>query len=167
MKNTALNKVSTEKDITNVEKLGREIWSKHYIKILSQSQIDYMLEKFQSTDSIKTQIKENYEYYLIENNNENVGYTAFLSKENYMFLSKLYIKEKKRGQGIGKQAFNFIKEKCKEKNLNSIRLNVNKYNSLSIEAYKKMGFAIINSMITDVGNGYIMDDYELECQILD
>ena len=43
-----------------------------------------------------------------------------------------------------------------------ISLTVNKHNSNSIEAYKKMGFEIIRPMVTDIGSGYVMDDYYME-----
>lgn len=164
MSNTIFKTAEAEEVISQIEELGAEIWNEHYIKIISQDQIDYMLKKFQSKESIKKQIEENYEYYLIKHNCENAGYTAILSKTNYMFLSKLYIKAEKRGLGIAKQTLNFIKEKCAEKNLKSIRLTVHKRNP-SLEAYKKIGFKILEPIVTDIGNGYVMDDYNMEYTI--
>lgn len=162
MSNIVFKQVQTEEHIVQIEKLGEKIWNEHYINIISQDQIDYMLEKFQSKESIKKQIEKHYEYYLIKQNNENIGYIGMQPQEDKLFLSKLYIKAEKRGQGLGREAFNFIKGKCFEKNLKSIRLTVNKYNLSSIEVYKKIGFRILESVATSIGNGYIMDDYIME-----
>ena len=46
-----------------------------------------------------------------------------------------------------------------------IRLTVNKHNDNSIAAYKKMGFETIDSVKTDIGGGYYMDDFVMELPI--
>ena len=43
-----------------------------------------------------------------------------------------------------------------------IYLTVNKYNSGSIEVYKKLGFTVADQVVTDIGGGYVMDDYIME-----
>ena len=40
-----------------------------------------------------------------------------------------------------------------------IWLTVNKRNDDSIAIYKKFGMEIIRSEVTDIGSGYVMDDY--------
>ena len=76
-----------------------------------------------------------------------------------MFLSKLYISRDYRHRGIGTVAFEKIKELSGGKN---IRLTVNKQNSNSIAAYEKWGFKTIDSVVTDIGSGFVMDDYIME-----
>ena len=46
-----------------------------------------------------------------------------------------------------------------EKGCNMIWLTVNKRNDDSIAIYKKFGMEIIRSEVTDIGNGYVMDDF--------
>ena len=41
-------------------------------------------------------------------------------------------------------------------------LTVNKYNDLGIRAYEGTGFVTIDAVETDIGEGYIMDDYIME-----
>lgn len=43
-----------------------------------------------------------------------------------------------------------------------IQLTVNKHNINSINAYKKWGFKTIDSVVTDIGSGFVMDDYIME-----
>ncbi len=154
------------KKVTNIRDLAQltsEIWHEYWVEILSPEQINYMVEKFQSEKAITQQIaEENYTYFYIEQNNIIAGYIGLSKKEDYLFLSKLYIKKEFRHQGIGTQVFEFIKDFALKNNYKKIILTVNKYNSNTIKAYNKWGFKEIDSVVTDIGNGFVMDDYIME-----
>ncbi len=154
------------KPVTNIRELAQltsEIWHEYWVEILSPEQINYMVEKFQSEEAITKQIaEENYTYFYIEQDNNIAGYIGLSKKENYLFLSKLYIKKDFRHQGIGTQVFEFIKDFALKNNYQRIILTVNKYNSNTIKAYNKWGFKEIDSVVTDIGNGFVMDDYIME-----
>lgn len=154
------------KQVTNIKDLAQltsEIWHEYWVEILSPEQINYMVEKFQSEEAITKQIaEENYTYFYIEQNNNIAGYIGLSKKEDYLFLSKLYIKKDFRHQGIGTQVFEFIKNFAQKNNYKRIILTVNKYNSNTIKAYYKWGFKEIDSVVTDIGNGFVMDDYIME-----
>ncbi len=45
---------------------------------------------------------------------------------------------------------------------NAVRLNVNKHNLKSIAAYRKHGYAVIETVVAAIGGGYVMDDYVME-----
>lgn len=154
------------KPVTNIRELAQltsEIWHEYWVEILSPEQINYMVEKFQSEEAITKQIaEENYTYFYIEQDNNIAGYIGLSKKENYLFLSKLYIKKDFRHQGIGTQIFEFIKDFALKNNYQRIILTVNKYNSNTIKAYNKWGFKEIDSVVTDIGNGFVMDDYIME-----
>ncbi len=142
--------------------LASAIWHEYWTCLLSPEQIDYMVENFQSEKAIKHQIEnENYTYYFIKNSGEdfNAGYFGICDKGTYLFLSKLYIKKDFRHQGIGTKTFEKIKELANRK---PIRLTVNKYNKNSIAAYRKWGFKIIDSVVTDIGSGFVMDDFVMQ-----
>ncbi len=155
--------VVKSEDIQTLAGMADEIWKEHYISINAIDCIEYMLEKFQSYEAISEQIeKENYEYYFVIYENNIVGYIGIQPQDNYLFLSKLYILQNYRGLSLGKKCIEFVKQKAKEKNLTKITLTVNKKNYGSIEFYKFQGFKIIQSVVTDIGNGYAMDDYIME-----
>lgn len=155
--------IKTEEDIQKLADLAYEIWHDYWPIILSDSQIDYMIDKFQSYNAIKYQIEEErYIYNILEDNNNIIGYFGVRPKDNYLFLSKLYIKQDFRGLGCGKSALNKIIQIAQKYNKQSIQLTVNKNNTNTIEAYKKWGFKIIDSVITDIGENFVMDDYIME-----
>lgn len=144
-------------DIKELASLASSIWHEYWTCILTPEQIDYMVENFQSEKAIKNQIEnENYTYYFIIKDGAKAGYFGISDKKEYLFLSKLYLKKEYRHQGLGKKAFEKIKELANDK---PIRLTVNKYNTNTINAYKKWGFEIIDAVVTDIGSGFVMDDY--------
>lgn len=158
--------VKTDEEIRTLADLASDIWHSYWPKILSPAQIDYMIAKFQSFKAIKEQLEdENYIYNIMTQDDKLIGYFGLCPEENSMFLSKIYIKEEYRGQGRGKAAFQRIIDIAKEYNKSSIRLTVNKYNTNTIKAYEKWGFSIVNDVVTDIGEDFVMDDYIMEYKL--
>jgi ribosomal protein S18 acetylase RimI-like enzyme len=162
-------KVSGRQLIKTVALLAEEIWTEHFTAIIGKGQGDYMLAKFQSEEAISRQIEnEGFLYYLLKDDGgEYVGYAGIVPDENgrELFLSKLYIKRDKRRQGYAKKAMRFIEDYARQNGLAKIILTVNKNNAIAIEAYRRMGFESTGSIVTDIGGGFVMDDYRMEKRI--
>lgn len=159
-------KVTSAQDIEYLANLGDKIWREHYIDINSIDCIEYMLKKFQSKEAITAQLtNENYEYYFIMYRDSIAGYIGIQPHKQELFLSKLYIDIPFRGYSLGRRAFEFIKQKAEVKNLPQITLRVNKKNYNTIDIYKHLGFRIKEAVVTDIGGGYVMDDYIMEYKI--
>lgn len=157
--------------ITNNDKLkiaaalADEIWHEHFTPIIGSAQVEYMLKKFQSYDAMRCQIdSEGYTYYLFKKDGEYVGYSGVAVHGDRLFLSKLYVRAENRGQKISSAAIAHYKALCREKNLRAIYLTVNKYN-FAYDVYKSLGFKTIDSVVTDIGEGFVMDDYIMELSI--
>ncbi|MCD7731709.1 MAG: GNAT family N-acetyltransferase [Oscillospiraceae bacterium] len=138
-----------------------EIWHEWFPRILSPEQIDYMVEKFQSVPAITEQVRNGgYKYYYIHRNGAHMGYTAIHADDDgSLFLSKIYLKAEYRGKGYARKVFEQLKDFCRENGFNAIWLTVNKYNANSIAVYERIGFKRTGDGVTDIGNGYVMDDY--------
>ena len=156
-----IEKISNNHQIEIIEELACEIWNEHFTPIIGKAQVDYMLEKFQSKKSIAEQIENGYLYFLIRNNSQHIGYLGILPEDSHLFFSKLYITSSERGKGYGKKTIEFIETLAIEKELRKILLTVNRNNSDTIETYKKLGFIVQRSIVKDIGNNFIMDDYEM------
>lgn len=154
--------VSDNNQIKIIEVLASEIWNEYFTPIIGKTQVDYMLEKFQSTKAITEQIENGFSYYLIKINDDFIGYLAVLPKENELFLSKFYIKSAERNKGYGGRAVLYLEELANETGLGKISLTVNRHNSASIKAYEKFGFKNIGEVVQDIGNGFVMDDFKME-----
>ena len=154
----------TDDEILAITQLANEIWTQHYLPIIGQDQVDYMLLKYQSYEAISRQIKDGYIYYLAFNKEIPCGYCS-IKEDNGIFLSKFYVRDSFRGRGIGRAMIKTIEDYGRDKALGRIWLTCNKNNSRTLSIYNKLGFSIIDSIVTDIGNGFVMDDYMLEKQI--
>jgi ribosomal protein S18 acetylase RimI-like enzyme len=154
--------VSTDNEIEIVESLAREIWAEHYIPIIGKEQVDYMLDRFQSKEAISEQIRSGVLYFLMREDSEFIGYIAVQPKGIELFLSKIYVKSSRRAKGYGKKAVQFAESLAQQRGLKKIVLTVNKNNVNAIKAYEKIGFRNVGSLVQDIGNGFVMDDYKME-----
>jgi ribosomal protein S18 acetylase RimI-like enzyme len=158
--------VDSEAEISTVADLAKTIWNEHYVPIIGQAQIDYMLDKYQSREAISTQIREEKtEYYLLHTALVPISYFSIIEKPGELFLSKLYVLASARGKGFGRITINFLLSRCRAKNLEYMTLTVNKNNHIAIKAYEKLGFEKYGEVVTDIGSGYVMDDYMMRLTV--
>ena len=141
---------------------ANEIWHEFFPGIITEHQIDYMVEKFQSPHAIREQITEGYQYYLAYADDTLIGYTGIHPEEELLFLSKLYLKKQFRGKGYGREMLAFVIEKARERKKSGIYLTVNRFNAHSIAVYDAAGFQTVRKQVSDIGNGYVMDDYVMQ-----
>lgn len=156
-------RAESDDQLRRVAAIADGIWHEYFPCIISEGQIDYMVEKFCSFEAMKENIaKEDYSYYFIKRNGEDIGYTAAKPDNGRLFLSKLYLKKEERGKKYARRAIEFYVNYSRENGLGAIWLTVNKHNDSTIAAYKAMGFEITGEGVADIGNGYVMDDYYME-----
>lgn len=153
---------STENHMDIIESLAREIWTEHYIPIIGEQQVGYMLDRYQSKQVIKEQIASGVLYFLIKEGHSLIGYIAVQPRGDELFLSKIYLRSSHRARGYGKQAVQYVEALARERGLRKIVLTVNKNNSAAIRAYQKIGFRNVGSLVQDIGSGFVMDDYAME-----
>lgn len=158
--------VTTSEQILLLAQTAAEVWHEHFISILQEQQINYMVDKFQSADAVTEQIeKQGYRYFLLLLEGSVIGYTGFRTEGNRMFLSKIYILKQYRKKGYASETFAFLEEMCRGMDLISIWLTVNRNNLDSIQVYERLGFDKTKTQVTDIGNGFVMDDYIMEKQL--
>ncbi|WP_455530788.1 GNAT family N-acetyltransferase, partial [Ruminococcus sp.] len=135
--------------------------------ILCIDQIDYMVEKFQSYKAMTKQlIEQDYSYYAVREDEELCGYIGVKpEKDDRFFLSKLYLRSDKRGRGIASLMLKKVFDEAERYGKTRVYLTVNKHNDHAIEVYKKTGFVIVDEAVTDIGSGYVMDDYIFEYEL--
>lgn len=159
-----LKSVRKELELLIVADLAHTIWREYYAGVISQEQIEYMLEHFQSVSAIKEARAKGCDYYLIRAEFANVGYIALepYKPQGKLFLSKLYILKEYRGKGYARDAVNEATQKACALRLNTIWLTVAKNNVPSIAAYERLGFVNTKDIYKEIGGGFVMDDYIME-----
>jgi GNAT superfamily N-acetyltransferase len=155
--------VSTAAQIADVARMAHEVWNEHYVPLIGQAQVDYMVAKFQTAEAMQSQIDSGYEYFQIQLSARSIGYAAIRhdAADARVFISKLYVLAADRKSGAGRQALGLIERMARERGATHLWLTVNKGNP-SVRAYERLGFKIVDAMVVDIGGGYVMDDYKME-----
>ena len=151
-------------ELRKVAELADEIWHECFVGIISEGQINYMVEKFQSLPAMTDQIdRQGYSYFAVYDDGELCGYTAVKPEEDSrFFLSKLYLCKDKRGMGIASQMLEKVFGEARFLGKKSVYLTVNKHNDHAVAVYEKVGFRKVEEAVTDIGSGYVMDDFIME-----
>ncbi len=161
--NIELKRVETSENIDLLCSLANEAWELAYSELLGPKQVEYMVDKFLSPPAVREQMKEqSYEYYIIYGDDEPGGFIGFAPNyegRDELFLSKLYLLPGMKGTGAAKAAFALAESEAKRLSLPAIRLTVNKGNAHAKEVYEHWGFETVESAVTDIGGGFVMDDY--------
>jgi len=153
------------KDFETIRKIAFETWPNAYGKIVTQEQLDYMLDKIYAIDSLQQQ-QENLGHRFIvavDENNYAIGFASFSTYENqnnHHRLHKLYVLPNQQQKGIGKLLLESIYSEIRKKGNGSIELNVNRYNN-ALAFYQKLGYEILKEEDIDIGEGFFMNDYVL------
>ena len=156
-----IKKVKYLPELRRVSELANDIWHECFVDIISEGQIDYMIEKFQSLNAMCRQIEEqSYTYMSVYDNDDLCGYIAVKPEnDERFFLSKLYLRSDKRGTGIVSEMLERVFAEARLAGKKSVYLTVNKHNDRAIAVYKRTGFFITDEVVTDIGSGYVMNDY--------
>lgn len=166
----AFEAVRTTDDRQRLAALADEIWHEYWPALIGDAQTDYMVENFQSLEAIERDMREHaYEYWLMraEDDGRIAGYTGgrVEPETNRFFISKIYLRAEERGHGFASQTIRFYEDLCRARGLAAMYLTVNKHNDLGVRAYRGKGFETIDSVETDIGQGFIMDDFIMEKRI--
>lgn len=160
-----IRKVSIE-DIPLIRELTFRVWPQTYASILSQAQIDYMLEMMYSESSLKIQMTEDgCQFIIVYEDGNPVGFASYSEEQPQRWkLNKIYILQNQQGKGTGKFVINYIIEEIKKQNARSLFLQVNQHNNAKT-FYEKLGFNEVDFINLDIGNGYFMNDYIMEIKL--
>ena len=150
-------------EIPLIRELTFRVWPQTYASILSQQQIDYMLDMMYSEASLKKQITEDgCQFILVYENGNPVGFASYHEEEPQKWkLNKIYVLQNQQGKGTGKYMINHIIEEIKKQNAGSLFLQVNQYNNAK-GFYEKLGFTEIDFINLDIGEGFFMNDFIME-----
>jgi diamine N-acetyltransferase len=157
---------ASEADIPVIAALADRIWRAHYPDIISTEQIDYMLDWMYAPSTLLRQMtEEGHVFWLPEAVDGTVmGFIGVSQKEpGHYFLHKFYLDNTVRGLGTGSLAFQALLAQYPD--LRTLRLTVNRRNYKSINFYFKMGFHIEQCVDIPIGNGYVMDDFQMLLKI--
>jgi GNAT superfamily N-acetyltransferase len=149
-------------DVERLAALAREIWIAHYSSIITLAQIDFMLDQRYAPDVIRAELQRDdlwWEKLLVDG--AMAGFSSYLLVEagSAMKLDKLYVHPAHQRCGYGGKLIERALLMARRQSCTTLLLAVNKNNRQAIDAYLKHGFRIGDSVVKDIGGGFVMDDY--------
>lgn len=144
-----------------ISALAGVIWRAYYPNITSAEQIEYMLGWMYSLETMASELHNGIRYERLLLDGELAGFASLgpFEEPGTVKLHKLYLVPKYHGQGFGTLLLKHCENEARELGARAMTLNVNKRNALAIAVYRRNGFNIAQSVVNDIGNGFVMDDY--------
>ena len=153
-------------DIPLIRDMAYKIWPITYESILAPEQIDYMLKMIYSEKVLQEQMANNIEFIIVYDGVHPVGFASFSLIEPQVYkLHKIYVLPSQQGKGTGRFIIDQLIKAMKAKGTTTLQLNVNRHNNAKV-FYEKLGFTVIKEEDIDICNGYFMNDYVMEKQLI-
>ena len=149
-------------DIEPLNALAHLIWHAHYPGSITSAQIDYMLEQRYSPQVVRSELdREDVWWELATIGEQPVGFSSCLltGEPGEMKLDKLYVHPQRQGSGVGRRLVESVLARARGLGCQRLILAVNKHNTGAIAAYRRWGFEVERALVTDIGAGFVMDDY--------
>ena len=158
---------ATKDDCPQIRQLAEQIFPATYREIISQEQIDFMMDWMYSISNLNKQMDDGHIYFVAYRETAPVGYVSVEQQDKDLFhLQKIYVLGSEQGTGCGKflftEAVKYIKTvhpaPC------TMELNVNRENR-AIRFYEHMGMHKARQGDFSIGNGYFMNDYIMSMEL--
>ena len=152
----------TPPEVPAIAALAREIWQASYPGIITQEQIDFMLEQRYGHERLYDDL-EDADKWLDQAllGERRVGFAFSELRKGEFKLDKLHIHPDVQRRGVGGQMIEHVAARARKLGYPALVLQVNKRNTKAIASYQKYGFVVRETTVEDLGR-YVMDDFVME-----
>ena len=174
---------ATADDFAIIERIARQTWPSTFRGILSAEQIEYMLHLMYRPEALAEQVAGGHRFLLLLSPTtvrtrgimaptypggsavrfRPVGYVSY--QQDYLpgttKIHKIYLLPSTQGRGYGKALLRKVERIAVNAGQQKLRLDVN-YENKAVGFYEHYGFVKIGRFDTDIGNGYLMEDWQME-----
>ncbi len=155
-------------DIESIKRIAFTTWPVAYAEILSQGQMDYMLEMMYSTAALTMQMAHKHNCFVLvideAVSTQALGFASYelaYRQTDKTKLHKLYVLPDAQRRGAGGALVRAVAGMAKRAAQTALTLNVNKFNNAK-GFYVRLGFAVVGEEDIDIGEGFLMQDFILE-----
>jgi len=151
---------STE-HLTEISALAAVIWRDQYPGIITPAQIDYMLARMYDVDVMRRELECGVVWFraLVDGTLRGFASVGPAVTASEFKLHKLYVHPDWQCRGFGSALLREVESHVRARGAIRLVLNVNKRNERALATYRKRGFTIRESIVMDIGSGFVMDDY--------
>ncbi len=146
-------------DLPAIGLLAQKIWRAHYPGIISREQIEYMLARMYDLEVMRHELRSGINYDEVFQGNALAGFASYGPVHGELKLYKLYIDPARQRSGLGSAMLRHVETQGRNAGFQTLILTVNKQNQQAVAAYRKNGFTVRESVVVDIGGGFVMDDY--------
>jgi GNAT superfamily N-acetyltransferase len=153
---------AAEADLPVIADLAGVIWRACYPGIITHAQIDYMLARMYALEVMRDEIRtQGIRYDLLFADGKPAGFASYgpASEPGVIKLHKLYLLPELHGRGLGSRLLQYVEREVRQHGARRLVLSVNKRNAKAIASYQRNGFVVAETVVTDIGGGFVMDDY--------
>ncbi len=158
---------ATSQDLPVIQQIADQTFYITYLPLQPKEKVDYLFDRMYSTSSLTKQMNDGQIFILAKDETEYLGYASYeinYKNQSKTKIHKIYIMPNAQGKGVGKELVNYISGIAKQNKCEAMLLDVYRHNP-AIQFYEKIGFKKVAEQITDVGNGFVMDDFVMEKNI--
>jgi ribosomal protein S18 acetylase RimI-like enzyme len=101
-------------------------------------------------------------YELLFDGERAVGFCGYEQIGGELKLHKLYLEVEEHGRGLGSLLLRHVEDEARRRGVSTVVLGVNRHNAKAIRAYERNGYAVRQELRTDIGGGFVMDDFIME-----
>jgi GNAT superfamily N-acetyltransferase len=145
--------------------IAEKAWPPTYSDIIPAAQIPYMIERMYSPEAIREADAAGTPYYLVQADGADAGVCSIdlcPAADGSAELHKIYLLPEWWGRGIGAWLLAELCRRAKDAGATRVWLRVNKQNARAQKAYRAAGFSNVRALCTDIGGGFVMDDFIFE-----
>jgi ribosomal protein S18 acetylase RimI-like enzyme len=152
---------ATQDDIPTIQSLAEKTWWPTYSSIITAEQIRFMLNKIYSVETLQEVMTNGSQTFIILHDEHGPqGFASYGMRSedpSICKLHKIYVLPENHGKGYGKMLIEEIKKRILALNIQTLDLNVNRFNRAR-SFYEKIGFKVIQEENVSIGP-YWMNDY--------
>lgn len=156
---------ASDSGLAVVSQLAGRIWRAHYASILSREQIEYMLAWMYDVAQLRRDVERGVVYELLFDGDRAIGFCGYEPVDGELKLHKLYLEVAEHGRGLGSLLLKHVEDEARRRGLPMVVLGVNRFNEKAIRTYQRNGYTVRRELKTDIGGGYVMDDYIMEKRV--
>jgi len=151
-------------EVPEIAALANSIWREHYTKIISNAQIEYMLQRKYTQADLQPYVGGTDRWFdVLRFEGTAIGFLrSSRTTPNELKIEEVYLSESQRSKGFGKLLLSHAEALARKLGCTTILLYVNRRNEQAIRAYRNTGYFVIEEKDFDIGNGFVMDDYLME-----
>ena len=134
--------LATEDDAQTIIELRKQIWGTTYRGFYPDSMIDDFDYAWHLEKELQRIRHPEYRVYRLVKDDRNIGYLS-MRKTDVVMLQSLYVLEEYQHQGIGRTAFEFVRQYCRENSADAFVCHCLPENWNARKFYEKMGGKVI------------------------